>query len=122
MAIDFNSIRDRVAGSNNKPNNETQVWLNVGVPVETADGVRFVSLPLGIPLDSLKEVSTNSKNEDFRAFQMARNDLLDQLRKHAATLKPGEECFLPLSVQMRRIEDNSDKPIQHNPYKVELNL
>lgn len=123
MVIDLDHIHNHFNSNIKKINQKPiQVWINVGVPVETDEGTKFVSLPLGIPLDPLNPVSTNSKNEDFRAFQMARNDLLDQLKKHAARLRPGEEVFLPLSVQMRRIEDPNDKPIPNNPYKIELNL
>lgn len=86
-----------------------QIWLNLGyeVEVETSEGkeTRFVNLPMGLPLDTMEEVKTNSTNEVFAALQSAKNDLLKQLLAAAADLKPGGERIVNLQIQMRRINE-----------------
>jgi hypothetical protein len=89
---------------------KANIWLNIGYEVEVQDteGVtetRFINLPMGLPLDTMEEVKTNSSNETFAAMQVAKNDLLKQLLGAAADLKPGQERIVNLQVQMRRVND-----------------
>ncbi|MFP3681450.1 hypothetical protein SB725_30690, partial [Pseudomonas sp. SIMBA_041] len=85
MAIDF-ELQFGNKGNNGKKNVGTeapkaQFWLNIGFvaegtakPEEGKDDV-FVSLPVGIPLDTMERLKTNSSNEEFAQLQAARNDL-----------------------------------------------
>ena len=85
---------------------KAQWWLNVGYTAEGAGDNgedRFVSLPVGIPLDTQEHVSTNSRNDSYREFMSARNDLLDQVMEVCKTLAPGEDRILNLQIQVRRI-------------------
>ena len=93
---------------------KTQLWLNIGYIAKVKDQDtgeeidKFVSLPLGLPVDTQERLKTNSSNEVWGMFQSARNDLLDQLIELGKTLKPGEEKILTmgdngLGIQMRRI-------------------
>ena len=103
------------AGNNNaaaskKDLPKAQFWINIGyvVEVQGEDGVesKFISLPMGIPLDTQEHLPTNSSNEMFRALRAAQNDLLDQLKDVAATLQPGEEKIIgegQLVIQLRRV-------------------
>lgn len=94
------------AAPSDKP--KARFWLNVGYDsgvVEEDGQSRFVSLPIGIPLDTQNRLPTNSRNDDFASFQAARNDLLDQLMEIANGLEPGEDKILKLEVQLRRVND-----------------
>lgn len=87
---------------------KAKFWLNVGyVAVGAAeDGSdRFVSLPVGIPLDTQEKVATSSRNESYAEFQAARNDLLDQIMEVAQGLKPGEDTIINLQLQLRRTQE-----------------
>lgn len=106
------------AAASNNDREPTQVWLNVGYEA----GDRFVSLPLGIPLDGMQPLAVKGKDEDFRDFTVARNDFLGQLNELAAKLEPGEEQILTLQVQMRRIEGASEAPTMTSTNKYGINL
>lgn len=120
------------------PKNENFVpakfWLNIGYEVEyPVDGdtteMRFLSLPMGIGLDTQEKVATNSQSEVYAAFQTARNELHEQLMAVANTLKPGEAKIVSrdpvtgLCTQLRRVND--EKPAiksDVNPFTKSLAL
>lgn len=97
------------ASANQKPS--AQVWLNLGYDVEVtnADGTietRFVSLPVGIPVDTTDPVEMRGRNADYLAFTKRRNELLETLQAAAKGLKPGEETKVSgLQIQIRRVAD-----------------
>jgi hypothetical protein len=116
---------------------KAKIWLNVGyvvtgVPVSGAtDGSvedRFVSLPVGIPLDTMEKLPTNSRNESFAQFQAARNSLYDQLMAAASTLKPGDDIVIGvdggLSIQLRHVADARENIVSTdaNPFGIKLEL
>lgn len=121
MAIDFkktfgadNSIA-RWTGTDRKDLPKAQFWLNFGYFVnEGTDDERFVSLPTGIPLDTMDKVNAKSSNQDWAQFQAARNDLLDQFINLCADLNPGDShvirCEGGLSIQIRRISEEAAEP------------
>lgn len=111
---------------------KNQFWLNIGYSVEVdvhENGVavgketKFVSLPVGIPMDGMQALPVNSKSEEFAAFQTARNDLLEQLSQLVTGLKPGEDRLINLQVQARRISAEA-APIAaaNNPFAKKLVL
>lgn len=131
MGVDFQKTFG--AGSQNVSSNsktedrpKAQYWLNVGYDsgIEDDDGKsRFVSLPTGIPLDTQEKLPTNSRNAEFRAFQSARNKLLEQILSVAKSLAPGEEKILNLSLQLRRVnEEAEDIPADENAFVRKLDL
>lgn len=88
------------------------LWLNVGyhieVEVTAADGTtsmenRFVSLPLGIPVDTMQFLPENMQNPGFAAFQAARNQLLKLVIAAGANLGDGEERPIALELQLRKV-------------------
>ncbi len=116
MALDFTK---KTALNNNakdaaKDLPKSQFWMNVGFTAEGAGAEGediFVSLPYGLPLDSMEHVNTKSKNADYTALQQARNSLLDQVKEAAATLQPGESMTVQLEVQIRRVEEEVEETV-----------
>lgn len=138
MAINANTAASPAAfgttfGAKSQPKNQTEdrpkakFWMNIGVPadvvLEDEDEARFISLPVGIPLDTQERLPTNSRNDTFSAFQSARNNLLDQIMAFAENLAPGEEAIMPLQVQLRRVsEEQAPIAPENNAFAVKLNL
>ncbi len=115
MALDFTkntALKNNKDAAKDLP--KSQFWMNVGFTAEGAgsDGEDiFVSLPYGLPLDSMEHVNTKSKNADYTALQQARNSLLDQVKEAAATLQPGESMTVQLEVQIRRVEEEVEETV-----------
>ena len=87
---------------------KSQLWVNVGYSIEV-DGVNvFVSIPMGIPVDSIKELPTNTRNAEFNMLNQARNQLLADIASAAEDLESGESHVLELEVQLRRIDKEPD--------------
>lgn len=116
------------AGSSNKQDlPKAEFWLNLGY---TADGIvegeetpRFVSLPIGIPLDTQELLPTNSRNKVWGAFNAARNDLHEQLMAVAKQLEPGQERLVNLQIQLRRVnEEAPDASAENNEFVKQLAL
>lgn len=142
MSIDFNAVfgaktptntnaTGQKTGKDGKPLVPANFWLNVGfsteVEVEGVRETRFVSLPVGIPLDNQERLATNSRNQVFAAFQAARNNLLDQVLEVCKTLQPGEEKVIGeasgLQIQVRRINAEVEAVAPElNPFAKKLNL
>ena len=133
------SLSSTSAATSNAAKPKAEFWLNIGynVEVQLTDGMgimstetRFVSLPVGIPLDTMTLLPMDSQNEGYRAFQSARNGLHDAIMGVAKTLKPGEEKLLggtgaagELTVQLRRVAAPA-APVQAaaNPFVLALKL
>lgn len=129
MALDFRKPTLTAAKTSTAKEDrpKAEFWLNVGysVDVETDEGVeqRFISLPMGLPLDQQEKLSTNSSNDMFAAMQSARNDLLEQLMEAASKLSPGEDTIVNLQVQVRRVQgERVAIPAGQNPFVRKLSL
>lgn len=116
------------SGGADRPNTGTQsrrdlpqatVWMNIGYTIKGGgkDGEDlFVSLPVGLPIDTMQTVSESSNNADYANLQQARNALLAQLVSAAEGFEPGEERLLPgLEIQMRRVKDKEVGDVATNP-------
>lgn len=89
--------------ADNRP--QAELWINIGYTSDIQDDQGqpyFISLAQGVPLDTLEELPTNSRNDKFAAFNAARNDLQEQLMAFAEQLQPGEARTIQLEVQLRR--------------------
>lgn len=120
----FSANNTAKADASDKP--KAQFWMNIGYDsgIVDEDGTsRFVSLPQGTPLDTQDHLPTNSRNNEFAAFQSARNELLDRLLARASHLTPGESCILNLQIQLRRVNDEV-APIDNgvNPFVKQFTL
>lgn len=134
MAIDFKSSfggSSARAATQADDRPKAELWLNIGYEVtvpmvvdgKNVDETRFVSLPTGIPLDTMDKVSARTSNDTFAAFQTARNDLLDQIMKAAEELAPGEEKLLNLQIQLRRVNgERAEIASEENPFVQQLQL
>ena len=95
------------AAADDRP--RAQLWLNVGVESNFVFGddpePRFLSLPVGIPLDTTEPLATNQRDRNFASFQATRNGLLQKLIDLGNSLEPGEEREVNLSVRIRKVED-----------------
>ena len=87
---------------------KSQLWINVGYSVEVEGEQVFVSIPMGIPVDSIKELPTNTRNVEFNLLNQARNQLLADITAAAEDLESGESHVLELEVQLRRIDKEAD--------------
>jgi hypothetical protein len=92
---------------------EAQVWLNIGYesapftnPATGETETRFVSIPVGVPLDTQKPIDKRNMTD----LNAAQNDLLADLQKAAASLESGEERDVVLTLRMRRVRD-SETPV-----------
>lgn len=76
------------SNSNNSSNQKpAKLWLNVGVEYEG----KIITLPLGIPLDSLEVREPNTSNEEYNAFLRCQKQLLSQVREMVESATPGEQ-------------------------------
>lgn len=119
-----------------------KVWMNVGyiVQVQVADAEtkeatiedRFVSLPIGIAIDTMQpiDVAKKAKTDVMANLFTKQNDLLELIQNTANDLKPGETAILAadettgLCIQLRRVKEES-VPVAdaENPFATDkLNL
>ena len=123
--IDFAALGNNAA-SNNSDNNtrgnkpDAMIWGNIGfyanMPVYDAEGNAtseteqvFISLPYGIPLDTMNPASTKSSNKRWAAQQDAKNKLLANLLEKAHTMEPGETFDATgLTLQVRRAAEATE--------------
>lgn len=87
---------------------KSQLWVNVGYSIEVNGESVFVSIPMGIPVDSVKELPTNTRNAEFNMLNQARNQLLADITAASEDLEAGESHVLELEVQLRRIDKEVD--------------
>lgn len=106
--------------SSNAPQQEreaAQFWLNIGYRTED-ETYPFVSLAQGIPLDTITALPITGRNEAFREFQSARNDLHAQIMDMAKALEPGQDRIFDtdtgLSIQIRRVDAVQEVPNPEN--------
>lgn len=95
---------------------QADIWLNVGYTATDGEGEDvFIGLPMGIPLDTMKESPMRGKDEGFRQVLQAKNSLLETVQKAAAELKPGQEEMINLQVQIRRVSKTEEPAAGDNP-------
>lgn len=96
---------------------KAKIWLNLGYE---ANG-RFVNLPIGTPIDTMKPTELKGQNEDWIKFQTARNDLLATFQAMGLQLEPGEEMVIPnLVIKLRRVNEALAITKGSNGYAVDL--
>lgn len=127
----FQSTQSQRTSQNERP--QADVWLNVGyyVPVYDEEGnqvdTKFVSLRLGIPIDTMELEAVpppNGNNEDYRALIEAKNALQIQLKEAGAKLQPGQGVPVDLELQLYRRANREHAPIpaEKNPYLRKISI
>lgn len=108
--------------NDNQEREVSHFWLNVGY---VAPNGKFVSLPLGIPLDNLKPKdipAPTENNLEFRQMLAAQNDLLKEILA-ACTMEPGKDILIDgLECQLRRRQEKTNQELsksesEENPFK-----
>lgn len=94
---------------------KAQIWMNIGY-LQTfhngekgEDETRFISLPQGMPIDTMELLDEKGSSDLFRALRSAQNGLLKQIKAKGETLQPGEEVIIAegengLAIQLRRVK------------------
>jgi hypothetical protein len=128
MSIDFSKTfgtPKAAAPAHKRDLPKANVWVNIGYA--TGDETYpFVSLPMGIALDTMEELPLKG-NSEFREFTQARNDLLQQIKSGSVSIAPGEAMLMDigggLTLQIRRVSDEQvAAPIEGNRFARELNF
>lgn len=95
---------------------KSNLWLNVGYQ----SGDKFINLPVGLPVDTMKPADARGQNEDWLRQRAAQNYLLEMLQKAGAEMEPGQEVSLKLEVRLRRTQEKVDVDPDTNPYGIAL--
>jgi hypothetical protein len=112
----FGALAAATAASSSEDRPTAMAWLNIGYPVEFVNAksgeteTRFISIPVGIPLDTQKPINITSRNDIMQEMQAAQNELLKQLQDVAAGMEAGGEVMVDLQLQLRRINDKVEAP------------
>lgn len=101
---------------NQEPREKAKVWMNVGYDVNG----KFISLPLGQALDTMKAADIRGQNEDFVKQRSAQNVLLKALQDLGASMAPGQEQTLKLTVKLRRVNEELNIPAAENEYAIDM--
>ena len=118
MAIELNLAGTAAPTAGNKKP-AAKIWLNVGyTSVDPTTGEStFISLPLGIPLDTMEMKPVTGTNEDYKQLLQAKNALLEMLQTVSAQVDSGgEEIIADLEVQMRRVATVDVPSVGDNPH------
>lgn len=108
------ALGGKPASRGNEPRPQAEFFINVGVPItrtierdgEMVEEEILLSLPFGLPLDTMNELVIRGNNEQWNADAAARNELLKALVKMGEGLDAGTGKMLPkLSVQLYRRKD-----------------
>ena len=108
------ALGGKPASRGNEPRPQAEFFINVGVPVtrtierdgEMVEEEILLSLPFGLPLDTMNELVIRGNNEQWNADAAARNELLKALVKMGEGLDAGTGKMLPkLAVQLYRRKD-----------------
>lgn len=104
---------NRGNGREDRP--QAQVWANIGVtlPVQQEDGSMkdtFLSLPVGIPLDTTEPMPTRGTNKGWHEQVAVKNAILAFLQKVGGDLEPGQgELIEGLQIQVYRRKPQAEE-------------
>lgn len=86
--------------------NRAEVYANFGAELNG----ELVTLPFGLGIDNMNELSLRGSNEEYLASAAKRNAFLRRIQKIGASLAPDEEVRIPMIVTLRRVKDNAAVP------------
>ena len=109
------ALGSKTAGrSDNGDRPQAEFFINIGVTVPMPDEEgnmvdTFLSLPYGLPLDTMSELVIRGNNEVWNNQAAARNELLKALVKMGGELEAGSGQELPkLQVQLYRRKEQTE--------------
>jgi len=105
------------AGMNNEQP-KSKMWVNIGYE---SNG-KFINLPLGMPIDTMKPAEVKGQNEDWVKQRTASNDLLKALQTLGASFEPGHEETINLIVKLRRVNEEMEVSKTDNEYSADLSF
>ena len=111
-----NAIKGQPTGGR-APQSERQqadIFINVGVEVEINGEMKLLSLPFGLPLDTMNALTIRGNNEEWNQEATVRNELLQTLVKMGQGLEPGEGSIMGgLKVQIYRRKEQAETPVNN---------
>lgn len=88
---------------------QADVFANIGLTVELNGEPVFLSLPFGLPLDTMSKLIIRGNNEEWNEQAQVRNEFLDSLVEMANGLEPGEgKVITKLEVQIYRRKEQQE--------------
>lgn len=102
-------------GGNAETKVKSMVWVNVGatLSVKQDDGTmadEFISMPVGIPLDTQTPMEVRGKNKAWHHKVQAKNMILQMLQAVGEELEPGAgEIIGDLQIQVFRKNDAAEE-------------
>ena len=119
MAIELFTAASKPFANQTNPNGEktpAKVWLNVGYEA----GGKFINLPFGLPIDTMKDAPVKGQNEDWVKQRNAQNQLLKMLQDVGAKFTPGQEQTINLQVRLRRVNEEVEVAKEDNEYGISI--
>ncbi|MCZ2127477.1 MAG: hypothetical protein LC099_06850 [Anaerolineales bacterium] len=90
-------------------------WLNIGITVPINGVDKFVSLPLGIPLNSIQVKDYKGNNSEYAEFVAVQKQLVSAILEQSATIPPGESRKLEskqLQLELRHAAPASEPVVR----------
>lgn len=101
--------------NSNANREQTMQWLNVGITCHVNGEDKFVSLPLGIPLDSMEPKRYSGSNESYAEFVSAQNELIEAIKSLFQEIPQGTSKRLnsrQFTLELRHAEEASTTPVE----------
>lgn len=101
--------------SSNSDKSPNLCWLNIGITVPINGADKFVSLPLGIPLDALQVKPYKGSNAEYAEIVSVQNQLVTTLLEQFASIPAGESRKLEskqLQLELRHAAPPSEIPVR----------
>ena len=111
------SAANNNSSNNQQSNNDREpsvYWLNIGTEVEINGVKKFVSLPMGIPFDSLQVKPYKGNNTEYAEFVAIQTQLVNAIREQFVNIPAGESRKLEskqLVMELRHAAAPTETPV-----------
>lgn len=100
--------------ANSTERESAKIWINLGIMI---DG-NYITLPLGLPLDTMRENKISNNDSDFNKRMALGNTLRAKLLEKAESIKPGETVELEgFTIQLRKVNESSSVEVDSEAEK-----
>lgn len=117
ILANLTAVESAPARTTNTNRPKAKTWLNVGYE---SNG-KFVTLPLGMPLDTMEPSKISGQNEEWIKQMTAGNALLKALQELGDSLVPGAEQEINLVVKIRRVNEERTVKPEDNEFSIDFN-